>query len=279
MESGILKLGELELNQIYQMNCLEGMKLLPDGTDNVGIDLTVTSPPYDNLRDYKGYSFDFENIAKEIYRITKIGGVLVWIVNDATVKGSETLTSFKQALFFKQLGFNVHDTMIWRKINPMPINDKRYQQCFEYMFVFSKYHPKTINLIKESKSEKTLYRQQFKMMTTQKGKDGENVNPTFYDGNNRPNMTKRKNIWEYQVGFNAKNDRIASKHPAIFPESLAEDHILSWSNPGDLIFDPFMGSGTVAKMALLNKRKWIGFEITPEYIEIANKRLDNLEIK
>ena len=123
----------MEINKIYNENCLETMAKMPDNF----IDLTVTSPPYDNLRTYKGYSFDFENVAKELYRITKIGGVVVWIVGDATIKGSETGTSFRQALFFKEIGFNLHDTMIYQKSVP-PMNDKRYQHNFEYMFVFVK---------------------------------------------------------------------------------------------------------------------------------------------
>src|SRR5690554_5399491 len=133
----------LELNKIYNMDCLEGMKDIPDNT----IDLTVTSPPYDNLRTYNGYSFDFEGIAKELYRVTKDGGVVVWVVGDATIKGSETGTSFRQALFFKEIGFNLHDTMIYAKNSYMPLTHRRYEQAFEYMFIFSKGKPKTFNPI------------------------------------------------------------------------------------------------------------------------------------
>ena len=134
----------LELNKIYNMDCLEGLKLLDDNC----IDLTVTSPPYDNLRTYNGYYFDFENIAKELYRVTARGGVVVWVVGDATVKGNETGTSFKQALWFKECGFNLHDTMIWVKDGGGAVgSNKCYTQNFEYMFVFSKETPKTINLI------------------------------------------------------------------------------------------------------------------------------------
>ena len=266
-------LGELELNRIYQCDCIEGMRLLPDNS----VDLTVTSPPYDDLRTYNGYSFDFKSTAQELYRITEDGGVVVWVVNDSTIKGGETGNSFRQALYFMDTGFLLFDTMIWKKTNPMPINDKRYQQCFEYMFVFSKHRPKTVNLIKVPKSEKTIYRQKFKMTTTQKGRDGRNVTPTIYDGKDRPDLTKRKNIWEYSVGFNAQNDKIASRHPAIFPERLAEDHIISWSNENDVILDPFMGSGTTAKMAALNNRKYIGFEISEEYVQIANQRLESVQ--
>lgn len=251
---------------------------MKDIPDNI-IDLTVTSPPYDNLRTYNGFSFDFEGIAKELYRVTKRGGVVVWVVNDATINGSETGTSFRQVLYFKDIGFNLYDTMIWKKTNPMPVNDRRYQQSFEYMFVLSKGRPDTVNLIKERKTEGTLYRQQFKMITTQKGKDGTNVPYTKYEGGDRSDYTKKKNIWEFAVGFNAKNDKIASNHPAIFPEQLAEDHILSWSNPGDIVFDPMAGSGTTCKMAMLNDRKYLGIEISEEYVDIANKRIEEHQEK
>jgi len=256
-------------NEILTGDNVEIMRGMPDGC----VDLTVTSPPYDGLRTYNGYSFDFEAVAKEVYRITKDGGVVVWVVGDATVKGSESGTSFRQAMHFKEVGFNLHDTMIWKKTNPMPVNDRRYQQSFEYMFVLSKGTPKTVNLIKVPKSDKTIYRQQFKMTTTQKGKDGENVTPTIYQGSDRSDYTKMKNIWEYAVGFNAQNDKTASKHPAIFPEQLANDHIVSWSNPGDLIFDPFGGSGTTAKMALLNGREYLHIDISNEYNDIARERV------
>ena len=151
----------MEINKIHNENCLDTMARM----ENNFIDLTVTSPPYDNLRTYNGYSFDFESVAKELYRTTKDGGVVVWIVGDATIKGSETGTSFKQALYFKEIGFNLHDTMIWKKTNPMPVNDKRYQQSFEYMFVFSKGKTKTVNLIQEEKTKGTIERQKSKIKT------------------------------------------------------------------------------------------------------------------
>lgn len=260
----------MEINVNYNESNLETMAKMPDNF----IDLTVTSPPYDGLRDYNGYSFDFESIAKELFRVTKEGGVVVWVVGDATVKGSETGTSFKQALYFKEIGFNLHDTMIWQKINPMPVNDNRYQQSFEYMFVFSKGKPKTTNLIMESKTGKTLKRQQNKMSTSQTGKDGKLVKETNYVGGDRCDKTKLKNIFSYQIGFNAKGD--LTSHPAVFPETLVKDHIISWSNENDIVYDCFMGSGTTAKVAMSTNRNWIGSEISQEYCEIIEKRLQPL---
>ena len=255
----------LELNKIHHGDCLELMKDIPDNT----IDLTVTSPPYDNLRTYNGYSFDFEGIAKELYRITKQGGVVVWVVGDATVKGSETLTSFKQALYFKEIGFNVHDTMIYHKNNPMPYKHNRYLPCFEYMFIFSKGKPKTFNPILVETVNPSG-----KLTTTQREKDGIKRKGNGY-GKQRNKTRYKYNIWSYNVGKSqTTKDDIAFRHPAIFPEKLAEDHILSWSNPGDIVFDPMAGAGTTCKMAMLNDRKYLGIEISKEYVDIANKRIE-----
>ncbi len=224
------------------------------------IDLTVTSPPYDNLRTYNGYCFDFENVAKELFRVTKQGGVVVWVVGDATVKGSETGTSFKQALFFKEIGFKLHDTMIWAKesfSNPFP---NRYHQTFEYMFVFAKDKLKTFNPIMDRKNKH----------------GGSIVKSTVREADGTLSPRTPKLIAEYGKRYNVWEQTVVKQkggHPAPFPEQLANDHIISWSNEGDLIYDPFMGSGTTAKMAILNNRKYIGSEISEEYCKIAETRI------
>jgi DNA modification methylase len=236
-------------------DCLEVMKDIPDKS----IDLTVTSPPYDNLRTYNGYSFDFEGIAKELYRVTKDGGVVVWVVGDATIKGSETGTSFKQALYFKEIGFNLHDTMIYYK-KFIPKTHNRYEQEFEYMFVFSKGKPKTFNPILEP----SKYAGQNKNARTMR-QDSDELSNRSGKGVVKPYRIKG-NIWRLLP------DHISS-HPAIFPEKLSEDHILSWSNESDTVLDPMCGSGTTCKMAQENKRHFIGIEISQEYCDIANERL------
>jgi site-specific DNA-methyltransferase (adenine-specific) len=235
------------------------------------VDLTVTSPPYDNLRQYNGYSFPFEDIAKELYRVTKEGGVVVWIVGDATINGSETGTSFRQALFFKECGFNLHDTMLYSKTPSFPAadGDKRYSQSFEYMFVFSKGEPMHVNLLKDRKNKWGGSQSWGK--TSERLKDGsikerEKINVQEYG--------YRFNNWEYATGKgNTTKDEIAYLHPAMFPEKLAEDHILSWSNENDLVYDCFGGSGTTAKMAHKWRRNWILSEISSEYVKIAEKRI------
>jgi DNA modification methylase len=248
----------LELNKIYNENCLDTMAKMPDGF----IDLTVTSPPYDNLRTYNGYSFPFEEIAKELYRVTKQGGVVVWVVGDATVKGSETGTSFRQALYFKEMGFNLHDTMIWEKTAMLPTQD-RYYAIFEYMFILSKGKPKAMNFIAD-KPNTSGGRVQKKDKCINKGKQ-ETGDGTFI----RKELGRRTNSWRVSIGKNKETNG----HPAVFPEQLANDHIISWSNEGDLVYDCFMGSGTTAKMARLNNRNYIGSEISSEYCAIAEARL------
>lgn len=231
------------------------------------IDLTVTSPPYDNLRSYHGYSFNFEEVAKELYRITKPGGVVVWVVGDATIKGSETGTSFRQALHFKDIGFNLHDTMIYSKTSYPPLTHGRYEQAFEYMFVFSKGKVKTFNPILVECKTKGTSRPRYK---------SNKESGSAVRNDDRVDIIKdtkyKANVWHITP------NNTHHRHPAIFPEQLANDHIISWSNPGDLVFDPFVGSGTTCKMALLNGRDYIGIDISQEYCDIANKRIEALGV-
>lgn len=244
-------------------DCLIEMAKLPDKS----VDLTVTSPPYDKLRTFNDcFVFDFHPIAKELLRVTKDGGVLVWIINDETVNCSETGTSFKQALYFKKIGFNLHDTMIWQKTNPMPRthNKVRYTASFDYMFVLSKGKPKTVNLIRETCIQKQAY--------TSNTSWGREKNGTFKKGNNlsRTNETKiKKNIWGFAVGNKTIN------HPAVFPEKLAKDHIITWSNKNELVLDPFSGSGTVGIACHNLDRNFIGIELNKEYFDIATKRIND----
>lgn len=247
------------------IKCGDSLDLLKELPKN-SVDLVVTSPPYDNLRTYKGYSFNFEDIAKELFRVVKEGGVIVWVVNDATIKGSETGTSFKQALYFKELGFNLHDTMIWNKGSFSFPSRNCYHQVFDYMFIFSKGKPKTLNFIKDRRNKYLGARG-----ASGRGKDGER---RMGKSVVRNLWGKRFNIWNYSIGGgHSATDPIAYAHPAIFPEQLAQDHIISWSNEGDIVLDPFVGSGTTAKMAKKLGRKYIGFDISEEYCNMARERI------
>ena len=245
---------------IKNEDCLATMAKLPAGC----VDLTVTSPPYDDLRTYKGYTFDFESVAKGLYRVTKPGGVVVWVVGDATIKGSETGTSFRQALHFKEIGFNLHDTMIYLKpgFSAVGALAVRYAPVFEYMFVFTKGKLKTFNPLKD----RVCKHSNSVLSGTIRNPDGTTKRMSnegkVYAKNG---LGHRYNVWEINPQSNG--------HPAPFPESLANDHIVSWSNEGDLVYDPFLGSGTTGKMALLNKRRFIGSEISAEYCAMAQKRI------
>ena len=252
----------MEINKIYCESNLETMAKMPDNF----VDLVVTSPPYDGLRKYNGFSFPFEDIASELYRILKVGGTLVWIVGDETKDGTESGTSFIQALHFKNIvGFKLHDTMIYKKKNPIPLNHNRYEQSFEYMFVFSKGKPKTFNPImedcvfagKDIVKNRTFY--QTDESKTSKGHKNKPIKE----------QKIKQNIFEYSL-YGGKKDFIQG---AVFPEQLATDQIISWSNENDLVYDPFMGSGTVAKMCILNNRNWIGSEISSEYCNIIEERI------
>ncbi len=255
----------MEFGNIYNENCLETLRRMPDGL----IDMTITSPPYDNLREYNGYHFPIEEIAAELYKKTAPGGVVVWVVGDRTVNGDETLTSFRHAITFKEAGFKVHDTMIYAKKNPIPGDcGKRYRQTFEYMFCFSKGQPKTFNPITEPTKSAGQKITAFRIT----GKGRGNV-PDEDIGREIKSERKVSNIFAYNVGTSSSEDKIAFKHPAIFPEQLATDQIISWTNEGDIVYDCFMGSGTTAKVAHLLNRQWIGSEISSAYVEIAEKRL------
>lgn len=254
----------MKLNYIKNCDNLVGLRGLPGDC----IDLTVTSPPYDNLRTYKGFSWDVGGLIAEIYRVTKPGGVVVWVVNDATVNGSETGSSFRQALAFMAAGFNLHDTMIWEKPTFTATGSLavRYAPVFEYMFVFSKGRPKTFNPIKDKpniyggKKHGGTVRQADGSMKPKSGAGGKIV----------ADFGQRHNVWRIDT-CKAKKDR--NGHPAPFPEILAHDHIISWSNPGDVVLDPFMGSGTTAAACIKTGRKYVGFEISAEYCAIAEERI------
>jgi len=254
----------MEINKTYNENCLDTMARMEDNF----IDLTVTSPPYDDLRTYNGYSFDFESVAKELYRVTKNGGIVVWVVGDKTHKGSESGTSFKQALYFIECGFKLYDTMIYAKTNYIPLTHKRYEQQFEYMFILSKGKPNTFNpIMKLNKQVGAIKGGTF-------NQDGGNRLGKRHKDKGVAKESIKPNIWFYNVGMNnSSKDKIAFKHRAIFPEQLANDHIISWSNENDIVYDPFMGSGTTAKASKVSNRKYIGSEISKEYCNIIEQRL------
>ncbi len=258
-------IGAFKLNDVYVADCALGMQKLPENS----IDLVLTSPPYDNLRDYNGYAFEFEKIATEIYRVLKKGGMLVWVVGDKTKNGNRSLTSFRQAIFFQDLGLNAHDVMIYEKKNTPFMRSNAYTNCFEFMFVFAKGKPNTFNPLKTQ-----TVRQGKEKLVSNKKADGIN-NKVWAEL--KPEKT-RTNIWKYAVGLGGStNDKIAFQHTAIFPEKLASDHIISWTNEGDIVLDPMCGSGTTCKMAKLLKRNFVGLDISEEYVEIAKQRLKPLD--
>ena len=248
----------MKINKIYNENCLDTMKRMPDNF----VDGIITSPPYDDLKKYNGFSFDFKTISKELYRIIKEGCVLVWIVNDRIKNGSETGTSFRQALYFKEIGFNLHNTMIWNKTNPMPqIQHNRYSDAFEYMFILSKgkvkiFNPILIDCIDSGNN--------YKHTTKHPSENKERIKKEFIINNKK----KLSNVWNVAVS------KSKVKHPAVFPQKLIDKHIISWSNKNELIYDCFMGSGTTALSCIKYNRNFIGSEMSKEYVDISSKRIE-----
>ena len=228
------------------------------------VDLVVTSPPYDDLRDYEGFSFDCENVAKSLFRVVKKGGVVVWVVGDR-INGGRSLTSFKHAFAFRDAGFMVYDAMIFKKRNTPFMRKRAYTNCYEFMFIFTKGTPATFNPLR-SPSVRSGPAQ----VPYLKGADGVNRKTERSLSEHKV----RTNIWSYAVGKNGTTkDMYAFKHPAMFPENLARDHILSWSNRGDLVFDPLCGAGTTCKMAKATGRRWLGVDVSKEYTTIAERRV------
>lgn len=257
------KIATKKLTGLYVADCVEFMAAMPHNC----VDLVVTSPPYDDLRNYKGYKFDFPAVAQGLFKVLKQGGIVVWVVGDR-INGGKSLTSFRQGLFFQELGFNIHDVMIYQKKNTPFMRANAYTNCYEFMFVLSKGKVKTFNPLKD----KTV-RNGLEMVVHNKRADGIN-NKVLKELKKEKTKT---NIWQYAVGLGGTtSDKIAFQHPAVFPEKLAHDHILSWSNKGDLVFDPMCGSGTTCKMASLTGRNYLGVDISPEYIEVAKTRLKGI---
>lgn len=254
--------------QLLHGDCLELMQTIPDGS----VDLTVTSPPYDNLRTYNGnisqWSFaKFREIAKELYRVTADGGVVVWVVSDATIKGSETGTSFKQALWFMECGFNLHDTMIWNKQALTFPCKSRYHNCFEYMFIFSKCIPKTYNLIEDRENKHGGEMNH----SSERLPDGKTKKHSGNGKRKIKEIGKRFNVWNIS---SCQSNTERTGHPAQFPERLARDHIISWSNEGDTVLDCFMGSGTTGVACVNTNRNFIGIELDDNYFQIAQERIN-----
>ncbi len=255
----------MRLSKIYLENCIDTMRRMPDEY----VDMTITSPPYDDLREYNGYHFPVEEIAESLFHKTKKGGVVIWVVGDKTINGSETLTSFSHAFAFKNAGFKVHDTMLYVKNNPIPSDcGKRYRQCFEYMFCFSKDQPETFNPITEPTKSAGTRIKAFRI--TERGRGDV---PDEDIGRQIKSERKVGNIFNYNVGTSSSRDRIAFEHPAIFPERLVHDQIVTWTDEGDIVYDPFMGSGTTGKIAEILKRQWLGSEVSAEYVRLAQRRI------
>ena len=252
--------GEDGEGTIHTGDCVKYMAEMEEGC----VDLVVTSPPYDDLRQYNGFEFDCGKVAGGLARVVKKGGVVVWVVGDR-INGGRSLTSFEQAFAFRDAGFVVYDAMIFKKRNTPFMRKRAYTNCYEFMFVFTRGVPATFNPLRSPSVRTGVWPVPFL-----KGADGVNRKTRRALSEHKV----RNNIWSYAVGKNGTtSDMYAFKHPAMFPENLARDHILSWSEPADLVFDPMCGAGTTCKMAKATGRRWVGVDVSPEYTEIARRRV------
>ena len=242
-------------------DCVEVMDSWPEGC----VDLVVTSPPYDMLRNYRGFAFDSKAVIAALFRVIRPGGVVVWVIGDSIKKGSRTLTGYLHAFQFRRQGFNIHDIMIWQKKNPMYAQRRAYVSCFEYVLVCTRGAPDTFNPLRTPTVSGAV-----PFVAGARGRDG--VLKSVRGMHNEEKVLT--NIWEYAVGRGGTTrDDVAFEHPALFPEKLAADHIVSWSNPGDLVVDPMCGASTTGKMALMNGRRYVGIDVSEEYIDVSKRRL------
>jgi DNA modification methylase len=272
---------EIKIDRII---CGDNREVLEQFPDNF-FDLVVTSPPYGEIRDYEGYSWSYEELAKILYRKLKEGGRIVWVVGYEVKKYGASIEPFRQVCYFvDQVGFKLNQTIIYGKRGcrfPAGENAKNYERMHEYMFVFSKGIPKTFNPLKDRhKTESTLKREKSDLNHTTRGKDGERKHKIIKLIQYQSEFINRSDLWYYKVGrFNMGEEDEIFEHPAIFQEKLAEDQILSWSNKGDIILDPFSGSGTTCKMAKLLRRNYIGIDCSQKYCNIAKERIQNASIQ
>jgi len=262
-------------NLIGKIICGDCVDVMNNQMDADSIDMVITSPPYDAMRDYSGYTFDYKKVANAIYRVMKPGACCVWVVGDQTIDGSETGTSFEHALYFKSIGYKIHDTMIMEKNTtswPAKKDGVRYSQIFEYMFIFSKGKPKYVKLICDKPNK--FYKQKNWGTKTDRMKDGSLIEKA--DLKEVEEFSPRNNIWKFTVsgGFSNPEFKDAHKHPAIFPIDMVRSHLISWGQEGDLVLDPMCGSGTVPAACKELKREWIGIDCSKEYCSLAEKRLE-----
>ena len=231
-------------------------------------DLILTSPPYDGMREYGGYNgaFDFGAIAAACVANLAPGGVLVWVVGDQIIDGGESGTSFRQALGFKALGLTLHQTLFFEAAHYRPIDKSRALRGVQYMFVFAKGSPMVANIPIDRPNVKAG------MRVTRSYAPGKSLNGSRNPASDRvkriADFGRRGPIWRYATECGSDMG-----HPAAFPYALASDHIVCWTNPGDLVIDPMVGSGTTLRAAADLGRRAIGIEINPEYCDLIRRRL------
>ena len=256
----------------YILHNNDCVKVLPYFKDSV--DLIITSPPYDDLREYGGHEFNFRAVADAIIPALKDGGQMAWIVQDAIRNYQETGNSFRQALYFQEHGLLLHQTIIFQKANESGKSHTRYAEVTEYIFILTKGRPKTFNPIIDKPNAEANTRQS----NTNKGRNKAGELGSYVGSYTVPKFSKRINVWRYNTSRMAPDFKDAHKHPAIYPLALGHDLVTSYSNPGDLVLDPMCGSGTTIRAAVNLDRNAVGIDIEPSYIELAKRRMSQLTL-
>lgn len=254
------------VDKVHCMECVEGMEMLPDDC----VDLVVTSPPYDAVRKYNGFAFDLHQTGAQIHRVLKDGGIAAMVIQDQTKDFGKSLTSFRTIIdWCDSFGFKLFECVIYRKNGSEGAWWKhRFRVDHEYIPLFLK-------------GDRPAYfdKQPLRVPSKHGGKVMSGSGNRRTDGatngtvRREINATKcRGTIWNYLMA--GDKNPLKRKHPAVFPDAIPSDLIQCFCPPGGIVLDPFIGSGSTAVQALKHERHFIGFDISQEYCDLCNQRLE-----
>jgi DNA modification methylase len=260
------KLGSFVINKTHCAESSVALKKLPDNC----IDIVVTSPPYDRIRDYNGFECNLHNIGEQLSRVLKDGGIIVMVIQDQTKDFGKSLTTFRTILdWCDNFNLKLFETVIYKKHGAEGAWwTKRFRVDHEYIPVFLK-----------GKRPAYFTKEHLKIPSKHAGKTMTGCATRLTNGSTlkskklKINPTKcRGTIWDYVTC--GDGGKLKHEHPATFPDKIPVDFIETFCPPGGIVLDPFMGSGTTALAALNLGRNFLGFDISNEYVSLANKRVD-----
>lgn len=233
------------------------------------VDLVLFSPPYDGVRDYRGnWTLDLPALGSELLRVVKDGGFAVMVIADGTKNQRKSMTTFRTAVAWEDAGWSLFESVIYsRDGRPGAWWATRFRVDHEHILMF--YKGKRPRPVTHHDGLRVPSKHAGKKWTgTQRLTDGTLVKTSATVAADKCRGT----IWHYATS-NSEGNRTKAKHPATFPDALARDVILALSAPGDVVYDPMMGSGTSVVIAAQEGRRWLGNDFFAEYVEIAQQRL------